>query len=362
MRHKQQIKVLCMTLPHITPIPSQMRVPIFSGGSRIDWGDKPVPVPGPGQLLLRVGANAVCGSERGQWLNGSEVTPGHEAAGTVVAVGPQTRTPVGTHGVVFLMDFCGACRSCVLGFTNQCLQKRADMGFNRDGGYAPYELVSESIFFPVDADITPAEATLLLDVMGTGGHAIARAQMVRPDIQSLLICGAGPIGLGLLAMAKLRLGNIPVLISDVSPFRLNLAAQLGGLPVGLRDAADAPVPLREGLARRGFGEVFAAIDSSGKSVARHEALEVLAARGVLVCVGHGEGLHLEVSRHLIAPERAVLGSEYFRFDELPANYRLLREHRKYLGAIITHQFGGGEIGRAFELFFGGQTGKVIVQP
>jgi threonine dehydrogenase-like Zn-dependent dehydrogenase len=236
------------------------------------------------------------------------------------------------------------------------------MGFNRDGGYAPYQLVSESIFFGVDADISPAEATLLLEVMGTGGHAISRAQMVRPDIQSLLICGAGPIGLGLLAMAKLRLGNIPVLVSDVSPFRLQLAAQLGGLPVSLRDANDAPIPLREGLARHGFGEVFSAIDSSGKSVARHEALEVLAARGVLVCVGHGEGLHLDVSRHLIAPERAVLGSEYFRFDELPANYQLLRRHRAYLRQIITHHFDGAEIGRAFELFFSGQTGKVIVQP
>ncbi|MDF2440481.1 MAG: hypothetical protein JWN98_1465 [Abditibacteriota bacterium] len=339
-----------------------MRVPLFVGQGRIEWGEKPVPVPGPGQLLLRVGANSLCGSERGQWQYGSSVTPGHDAAGTVVAAGPQTTTPPGTHGVVFLMDFCGACRSCRLGFTNQCAHKRADMGFNRDGGYAPYELVSESVFFAVDAGLSPGEATLLLDVMGTGGHAISRAQMVRPDIQSLLICGAGPIGLGLLVMAKLRLGDIPVLVSDVSPFRLQMAASLGGLPISLRDNHDAPISLREGLPRHGFGEVDAAIDSSGKSVARHEAIELLAARGVLVCVGHGEGLHFEVSRHLIAPERAVLGSEYFRFDELPANLRLLREHRKYLGQIITHHFGGHEIARAFELFFAGQTGKVIVQP
>ena len=135
------------------------------------------------------------------------MTPGHEAAGTVVATGPGTHTPVGTTGVVFLMDFCGECRSCRLGFTNQCLQKRGDMGFNRDGGYGQYELVHENTFFPVPDEFSPTEATLLLDVMGTGGHAIERCQLMRPDIESLLVVGAGPIGLAVLAMAKIVIGH-----------------------------------------------------------------------------------------------------------------------------------------------------------
>ncbi len=71
------------------------------------------------------------------------------------------------------------------------------MGFTQDGGYGPYELVHETNFFPVDADVGLADATLLLDVMGTSGHANARAQLVRPDIESAYIAGAGPIGLGL---------------------------------------------------------------------------------------------------------------------------------------------------------------------
>ena len=57
----------------------------------------------------------------------------------------------GTPGVVFLMDYCGECRSCRIGFTNQCLAKRADMGFTHDGGYGPYEVVHESNFFPSTA-------------------------------------------------------------------------------------------------------------------------------------------------------------------------------------------------------------------
>src|SRR5579859_4242672 len=104
---------------------STMHVPRFVGEGKIDFVDKPVPQPGPGELLIQVKANALCGSERGQFYNGSTVTPGHEAAGVVIAVGPGTHTPPGTSGVVFLMDFCGECRSCKLGLTNQCLHKRA---------------------------------------------------------------------------------------------------------------------------------------------------------------------------------------------------------------------------------------------
>lgn len=180
-----------------------MRVPVFVGQGRIEIGDRAEPEVGPGQLLIQVQANALCGSERGQFLNGSRVTPGHEAAGTVVAAGPGTSTPPGTVGAIYLMDYCGTCRSCRLGYTNQCLQRRGDMGFNRDGGYGPLELTPESLFFPVADGITAAEATLLLDIMGTGGHALERASVVRPDIESLLVTGAGPIGLGVLAMAKL---------------------------------------------------------------------------------------------------------------------------------------------------------------
>ncbi len=180
-----------------------MHVPQFVGRGTIQFVEKPVPEPGAGQLLIQIKANALCGSERGQWQQGSTVTPGHEAAGVVIAAGPETRTPVGTPGVIFLMDFCRTCRSCRLGLTNQCLRKQADMGFTHDGGYGPYELIHENIFFPIDADLPFADATLLLDVMGTSTHALRRAQAIHPDMQSLLIMGAGPVGLGVLAMAKL---------------------------------------------------------------------------------------------------------------------------------------------------------------
>jgi threonine dehydrogenase-like Zn-dependent dehydrogenase len=336
-----------------------MRAARFVGDSHIDLEERPIPVPGQGQLLLRVGANALCGSERGQFLHGAPVTPGHEAAGVVAAAGPETQTAVGTPGAVFLMDFCGECRSCRLGFTNQCLNKRGDLGFNRDGGYAEYEVVSESAFFPTGDDIPAAEATLLLDIMGTGGHAIGRGRQVREDVESVFVAGAGPIGLGVLAMAKLLLGEqVPVFISDVIPYRLTLAERMGGLPIPLTAAPS----LADGLRRHGRRRFDLAVDTSGKAAARQAALEILDQRGVLVCVGHGEGLNLDVSRDLIGPERAVLGSEYFRFDELLANLKRLRTHRDYLGQIITHRFPLEAVQEAFTLFFRGETGKVLIEP
>ncbi len=341
----------------MTLLNDTMRVPHFVGQSRIEFQEKPVPVPGAGQLLIQVKANALCGSERGQFFGGSSVTPGHEAAGIVAAAGPDTTTPVGTPGVVFLMAFCGVCRSCRLGFTNQCSQKRADMGFTHDGGYGIYELVHETIFFPVDADLSLTDATLLLDIIGTGGHALERGRLVRPDIESLLIAGAGPIGLGTLAMAKILFGDrLPVFVSDVSPYRLRLAEQLGGLPINLQDKTAA-----DGLKAHGQNRVDLAVDTSGKQVARQECLDLLDLRGVLVCVGHGEGLTVNVSADLIAPERAVLGSEYFRFNELPANLEWLRAHQDYLRQIITHRVAVDEIQAAFETFFAGETGKVVIE-
>jgi threonine 3-dehydrogenase len=302
---------------------------------------------------LRSTANALCGSERGQFQHGSTVTPGHEMAGVVVAGGPGTSTPPGTAGIVYLMDFCGRCRWCRRGRTNQCQAKRGDLGFSRDGGYGPWAVASESAFVPVDDGLDPAEATLLLDIMGTGGHALDRAALVHPDIRRVVVLGAGPIGLGVLAMAKLILGaEVPVLVSDLQPFRLALVERLGGVPVDLNRTTLAE-------ACRGAAPDLA-VDTTGKQAARESGLAALGAGGALVCVGHGEGLALEVSRDLIAPERAVLGSEYFPVGDVARNLPLLRKQRSYLAPIITHRFPLKDLQAAFGLFWSGATGKVVI--
>ena len=153
-------------------MPRTASAPTFVGDGKIVFTDRDYPDPGPGQLLLSVEANAICGTDREQYYEGSECVPGHEAAGTVIATGggdqdggrrPWRGLP---HGL--LRDV----RSCLAGYTNQCLAKRNDMGFTADGGYGPFEVVHETNFFPVPSDLSAAEATLLLVVMGTGSHAL----------------------------------------------------------------------------------------------------------------------------------------------------------------------------------------------
>jgi threonine 3-dehydrogenase len=329
-------------------MPVTARAPRFEGQGKITFVDHDYRDPGPGELLLRVEANAICGTDREQYYQGSDAVPGHEAAGIVVAAGPGTTAPVGVRGAVFLMDYCGQCRSCRLGATNQCLAKRADMGFTHDGGYGPYELVHETNFFPVGDDVSAVSATLLLDVMGTSGHAIGRAHLVRPDIESVYIAGAGPIGLGLLLAVRLRLGaDVPVYISDLSAWRRDYAGQLGAEPIDPSVTASLPA-------------ADMAFDSTGRAAARRSALDCVTKRGALICVGHGETLTLDVSPDLIAPERAVLGSEYFRYEEMAENLDLLRAHREVMEKAITHTMPVEQLTDAMELFFAGQTGKVVV--
>jgi threonine 3-dehydrogenase len=206
--------------------------------------------------------------------------------------------------------------------------------------------VPERCFFPVGDDLDLDLATLLLDVMGTSGHAIDRARLVRDDIESLTIAGAGPIGLGLVAMARVLLGEaVTVTITDPSdPARLALAERLGAEPVEHGAVTDVDV----------------AIDASGRTAARRALLDALGKRGVLVCVGHGQGLELDVSPDLIAPERTVMGSEYFRLGELADNLKRLRAHRHRLEPIITHRFHASAVEEAFDTFLAGSTGKVLV--
>lgn len=333
--------------------------PHFLGRRRIGSRERLVPRPGSGELLIEVRANAICGTDRQVWEGGALVTPGHETAGVVAIAGADTVTAPGTLGVVYLMDFCGSCRSCLAGFTNQCLAKRADMGFTHDGGYGPYELVHETNFVAVDQSMDPAEATLLLDVIGTTGHAVRRAGLIRADITSLLVGGAGPIGLGVVAMSGLLLGQmVQVLIADVQPERLALAHRLGATPIDMRTTTVAASLRANGLA----GGADVAIDTTGAAQVRDVLLRGLGPRGVLVCVGHGQRLDVDVSQDLIAPERAVLGSEYFPIADLPGNLDLLRHHRAELALIVTHRFSRAQISDAFALFFSGKAAKVVVVP
>jgi threonine 3-dehydrogenase len=326
--------------------------PLFKGEGKVSFEKREWQDPKPGQLLIRVRANAICGTDRQQFLQGSDVVAGHEAAGEVVAGGAGTSTPNGTRGVIFFKDYCGECRSCSAGNTSLCTQKKDSTGMTTDGGYGPWELISETQFFPIPDDVPFALATMLLDAMGTTGHAWTRALHARPDVTSVYIAGAGPIGLGLLIMAKIRLPiDVPVYVSDLSPWRRDLAGRLGGIAVDAADEASV----------RALAPVDLSFDSTGKKVARQLAIDVLGQRGVFMVVGGQEGFSFDdVGEELLPRELSILGSEYFDYREFEANLNYLRENRAVIEKLVTHTFPISEIETAFAIFLSGESGKIVV--
>ena len=118
-------------------MPRTALAPIFTGNGHISLEQREWPDPGAGQLLIRVRANAICGTDRHQFLEGSTVVAGHEAAGEVAEAGPGTSTAIGTRGVIFFKEYCGECRSCGAGHTSLCTDKKASTGMTTMGATGP---------------------------------------------------------------------------------------------------------------------------------------------------------------------------------------------------------------------------------
>lgn len=337
--------------------PPRMRVARFLGEGRIAVDEAPVPVPGPGELLVKVHACALCGSERGAWQNGSATIPGHEGSGTVVAGGPGATMPVGTRGALYLVAYCGRCRMCRRGQTGACLDKEKMIGFSHDGAYAEYVVVPERCLLPTGDDLSLDAANMLLDVVGTTVHAVRRSGLDPATVAAAGVMGVGPIGLGSIATLR-ALGVGQVFAVDVVPYRLALAERLGAVALDARSVD----PVEETRRRMPEG-LDLVIEATGHPTAQRQAIEIAAADGRVIIVGHSQGvLELRTSRDLIVQQKALIGSEYFGVDEFPHNLRLVLDGVLDPLPIITHRYPLERIEEAFETFWSGQTGKVLVYP
>lgn len=198
--------------------------------------DVPEPSPGAGEVLVRVGAAAICHSDirvfRGQKHARPGVIPGHEVAGVVGAVGPDVvGLRVGDRVVVCPIVACGRCDFCLSGRRHRCPERRT-LGYDEDGGLAehllaPASLVSLGHLLPVPPDLPLQRACLteplacVLNSLETCGLAAGR---------SLAIVGAGPMGLFHLLLAR-SMGADPIIVSEPDEERAEMARRSGATEV-----------------------------------------------------------------------------------------------------------------------------------
>lgn len=282
-----------------------MRAARFLGEGRIVIEATTDPAPAPGEVLLRVSACALCGSDLRPLRQGWPVTPGHEILGVVDAPGHALHA---RRALVYIPTFCGRCAQCAAGNTHLCPTAEL-IGWQRPGGYANALAVPQQCLIPVPDDIPDRLAPLLLDTIGTAAHGIRLAMQLIQEGPALVI-GAGPIGLGALLVLR-GFGFGPLGVVEPTPYRATFAAGLGAERL---DAASA--------ARRNFPLV---VEAAGKDPARQLALEAVAAHGVVVQLGESDAWNVAENRAIRRKDFFLVRSFYFPIGDVMANLGLLRQ-------------------------------------
>ena len=245
----------------------------------------PDPVVGPGEVLVRVEACGVCGSDL-HFLDGSArtahvpITIGHEVAG-VVGESADPEWTTGTPVLVVTGGFCGECPRCREGRPNLC--ERADIvGITFDGGLADLLAVPTDMLIHRPVDLDPAVAATAVDAGATALHAVTRRAGVTPG-QSVAIIGIGGLG-GYAVQIARGLGATPVIAVDSNPAALTWAKTLGADEI-VESSLGRSVGRKVKLLTD--GGVDAALEFVGRASTVDAAVKCLRPGGIAVVVGVG---------------------------------------------------------------------------
>jgi L-iditol 2-dehydrogenase len=210
-----------------------MKALLLSEYKHLAVADLPTPVPGPGEVLIRVAACGICGSDVHGYdgASGRRIPPivmGHEAAGIVAAVGEGAASyRVGDRVTFDSTVYCGDCEFCRSGEVNLC-EHRQVVGvscgdYRRAGAFAEYVTVPERILYRLPDKLSFSDAAML-EAVSVAIHAVRVAEVAGGE--SALVIGAGMIGLLILQAARAS-GCSRIFVADVDPTRLELARLLG---------------------------------------------------------------------------------------------------------------------------------------
>lgn len=322
----------------------------------------PVPVPGRGEALVRVGACGVCGTDlkitRGK-IQGvhTPFIPGHEPAGEVVALGPASHgVQVGDHVTVVIYLNCGACDYCRGGREQLCTHGRGRIGFTHDGGYAEYVRVPVANLCVVDARVPFEEVALLGDCLTTAWHAVTRRAQVRAG-EWVYMTGVGGIGIHALQILK-RMGAL-VAVADIDDAKLALAGRYGADLVLDARAGDLAARVRQTVGGDGAD---AALDFVATQTALDADFAVIRPGGVIVLVGYTpDSPSAVLTMPLVLNELRLIGSRAAGRKEFTEAIALLEEHA--IEPVISRTYNLEQVNEALrDLRRGSITGRAVVVP
>jgi len=325
--------------------------------------ERPVPVPGPGELLLRVEAASICGTDLhlftwDEWAAENLTVPrilGHELAGRVAAAGKGvTRVREGDLVGVESHLFDWTCAQCRRGEMHLCRNLRV-IGVHTDGGFAEYVVIPEAN--AIESNGLDPAIVALQEPMGNAVHAA----FVEPiEGRSVAVTGCGPIGLCSVGIAKAAGAGL-VVATDTEPYRLELARRMGAdLALDARDPATAG---RIVEATGGDG-VEVVLEMSGAQAALDQALEFITRGGRISLLGiYGQPVRLDLSNKVIEQGIRLFGVFGRRiYDTWERTQALLRSGSLDVTPILTHRLDLAEWERAFELIASRHAGKVVLVP
>ncbi|MCE5269973.1 galactitol-1-phosphate 5-dehydrogenase [bacterium] len=343
-----------------------MKALLLEAYSSLVLRELPGPTPGPGEILVRVRACGICGSDV-HGLDGStgrRVPPlvmGHEAAGEVAVLGQGVSGPaVGARVTFDSTIYCGECRFCQAGKVNLC-DSRQVIGvscdeYRRDGAFAEYVCVPARCVYELPAGLTFEQAAVV-EPLSVAVHAVERVPLEMDG--TALVAGAGMIGLLLVQLLKLR-GFRRVLVSDPDPSRLALARELGADEV--LDPGAGPVMERIERLTAGRG-VDAAFDAVGLEASLGACVGSLRKGGALCLIGNiSPKVSLPLQR-VVARELTLYGS-CASAGEYPLCLDLLAGGAVRVEPLISAAAPLDEGALWFERLRAGGRGliKVILQP
>ena len=340
-----------------------MKSNYFMGDRRFQLVEEPIPEIGEEDVLIRVGACGVCGTDV-HIFNGDEgsapvcppVVLGHELAGTVVKTGEKaTRFREGDHVSVDPNSYCGKCHYCRIGKKQLCTSLYA-VGVNRNGGFAEYCAVPEGQCYLLSPDL-PIEYGAMAEPLACCLHGIDRAEIRAGD--TVCVLGGGAIGLMMVQLVKQR-GASAVILSEPVELRRQLGLRLGADHAVDPVREDLPGRVRELLGQEGADVV---IECVGNPVASAQALQV-AKRGstVLLFSVPKNGTVLKVSLEDIYRKELKLLGSLINPDTHARAVAMINGGRIELGPIITHVFPVEQVREAVAMQQSDASVKVIVKP